>query len=1197
MFCISLYFYTSVASAQTNPTPQSLPYSQNFGSLVSTSTLFPAGWQGWNLSTSGSSAAFRTIAPPASSDIALQASSTASTNSGGIHNYNGKIGVLASGSIDPALCLAINTTGYFSVSVSFDVMTIRNPFDATNTRINQMDLQYRVGTSGVFASVSGIANGIYQNTTTNQITAVTTPQNQLSKLFTLPAACNNQSIVQLRWVQRDFTGANARPSFAVDNISICSAQVTPTVTITGPNIFCSGGSAFYSASSTNGGTAPTYQWKKNGTNIATGSSVTLSGLIASNVISCVMTSNATCASSQTATSNSITISSVSSSPVITTNSISNVSCPGIRNGAIDISVTGGTGPYTISWDTINISNGPIFGVTVGAKLPTHPLFGQGNASTFIIDGVGGKELILTKGVNYSFNVLSPGHPFHISTDLTGGNANFIVANGQSGAPTQNGIVNFTPNASHPSLLYYPCQFHTFMGYRVNITNGVLSEDISNLKAGTYSVSVTDANGCSAVAQYTITELPNSISLSASVQNSTCNLANGSIDLSIAGGSAPYTAIWDTLNISNGPAFGVSFGTKTPSNPYFGLGSASCFFINGFEMPQLKLVRGINYTFNVLSSGHPFHFSTNSIGGNSTNIFSSGQSNAPNDNGLITFSPPNSAPSLLYYVCANHQYMGNNVNINSGYAIEDPIVLRQGIYSVLVIDANGCTANATYTINDDGSPITNTLISKTDASCFASANGSVNLEATGGTSPYSVIGTGPTFSVIVEPKNQSHPQFGLGGRPEGFTINGVQGMELTLIRGITYSFAVMAPGHAFIISTSSEGGSANMASEVTNGVVNSQVSSGTLFFTPNASHPSLLYYQCGLHDFMGWKINIVDQGIDGDQTALMAGDYSLSIVDAAGCTSSTQATFTINEPSASTFYIDADGDGFGVNSVTAIGCIPPPGFAILDGDCDDADPFSFPIRWYIDSDADGFGDAFDLGVYNCIQPSGASDNNGDCVDGNRFIFPGATEICNSLDDDCDGQIDEGPVCLTELTLTLFLQGFYFTSSTMIATLDPILYPLVCDTIRVDLADENFPHGIVFSSIGQIGTNGIGTFAFPLSSNGNSYYLVIHHRNSLETWSSAPILVNNSFDYNFSASQSQAYGDNLVEVEPGIFALWSGDVNQDGLIDESDFTSVESQVINLGFGYYPSDLTGDGLIESSDYSLIENNYVLQLITMRP
>ena len=79
--------------AQTNPAAQSLPYIQNFNALVSTSTTYPLGFQGWNLSSAGSSTAFRTIAPPVSSDLVLIASATGASNTGGIQNYNGKIGI------------------------------------------------------------------------------------------------------------------------------------------------------------------------------------------------------------------------------------------------------------------------------------------------------------------------------------------------------------------------------------------------------------------------------------------------------------------------------------------------------------------------------------------------------------------------------------------------------------------------------------------------------------------------------------------------------------------------------------------------------------------------------------------------------------------------------------------------------------------------------------------------------------------------------------------------------------------------------------------------------------------------------------------------------------------------------------------------------------------------------------------------
>jgi hypothetical protein len=207
-----------------------LPYSQNFSSLAHTSTTYPTGWQGWQLSTSGSITSFRTNAPTA--DRSLTASGTAASNAGNVYNYNGKIGFLASGSVDPAICLSINTTGYAGIVVSYDIMTIRNPYDgSTNTRINEATLQYRIGTSGVFTTLTGIE---YQNNTTTQTTSVTTPQNLVTKTITLPTSCDNQSVVQLRWVQRDVSGSGSlgRPSFAIDNISIASG-ITRSNNITG----------------------------------------------------------------------------------------------------------------------------------------------------------------------------------------------------------------------------------------------------------------------------------------------------------------------------------------------------------------------------------------------------------------------------------------------------------------------------------------------------------------------------------------------------------------------------------------------------------------------------------------------------------------------------------------------------------------------------------------------------------------------------------------------------------------------------------------------------------------------------------------------------------------------------------------------------------------------------------------------------
>ncbi len=218
--------------AQTNPAAQAVPYSQDFSGLAHSSTAYPAGWQGWTISVVPG-AVFNTGGPTA--DRALTASSTAAINSGNVHNYNGKMGYLNSGSLDLTLVLAINTTGLTSVGVTYDIMTIRNPYDGTaNTRINEVTLQYRVGTSGTWTSLTGIE---YQNNTTLQTGAVTTPQNSQTKNIVLPAAADNQAVVQLRWASRQVSGGGARPSFAFDNLVVATGSVSdvaPSVSSTTP---------------------------------------------------------------------------------------------------------------------------------------------------------------------------------------------------------------------------------------------------------------------------------------------------------------------------------------------------------------------------------------------------------------------------------------------------------------------------------------------------------------------------------------------------------------------------------------------------------------------------------------------------------------------------------------------------------------------------------------------------------------------------------------------------------------------------------------------------------------------------------------------------------------------------------------------------------------------------------------------------
>lgn len=226
LLIIILFSFLNFNWAQTNPAAQPLPYSQDFNSLAHTSTTYPAGWQGWTIFTNlGSS--FNTAGPTA--DRTLTASSTAVTTSGNVHNYNGKIGYLNSSSLDLTIVLSLNTTGKENVQASYNIMTIRNPYDgSSNTRINEVTLQYRIGTTGAFTTLTGVE---YQNNTTLQTGSVTTPQKLETKNITLPSSCDDQSVVQIRWVSLQISGTGSRPSFAFDNISITGDDINPITSV------------------------------------------------------------------------------------------------------------------------------------------------------------------------------------------------------------------------------------------------------------------------------------------------------------------------------------------------------------------------------------------------------------------------------------------------------------------------------------------------------------------------------------------------------------------------------------------------------------------------------------------------------------------------------------------------------------------------------------------------------------------------------------------------------------------------------------------------------------------------------------------------------------------------------------------------------------------------------------------------------
>jgi hypothetical protein len=143
----------------------------------------------------------------------------------------------------------------------------------------------------------------------------------------------------------------------------------------------------------------------------------------------------------------------------------------------------------------------------------------------------------------------------------------------------------------------------------------------------------------------------------------------------------------------------------------------------------------------------------------------------------------------------------------------------------------------------------------------------------------------------------------------------------------------------------------------------------------------------------------------------------------------------------------------------------------------------------------------------------------------------------------------------------------------------------------------PSIIVSSLSGIVDVTGNATFIFPSSVAGNSYWLVVKHRNSVEAWSAAPVTMSINGTYDFTSSASQTYLSNIANVGSGDYALFTGDINQDGFVDAYDYTLYEDQSISFSTGYLGSDLNGDGFVDAFDFPLFESNQLNFVMAVTP
>jgi hypothetical protein len=160
------------------------------------------------------------------------------------------------------------------------------------------------------------------------------------------------------------------------------------------------------------------------------------------------------------------------------------------------------------------------------------------------------------------------------------------------------------------------------------------------------------------------------------------------------------------------------------------------------------------------------------------------------------------------------------------------------------------------------------------------------------------------------------------------------------------------------------------------------------------------------------------------------------------------------------------------------------------------------------------------------------------------------------------------------LKLYLEGFYNGTSQ------------VRDTIEVFLAHATSPYAFQDSMIVYLGSDGTGGASFLNAPNGN-YYIVVRHRNHLETWSSSPSPFNlgNPVNYDFTTGSNKAYGNNMKQVGSA-WVFYGGDANQDGSVDPDDYTVAITQFGKDG--YISCDFNGDNFADGYDLLILYSNY---------
>jgi len=537
------------------------------------------------------------------------------------------------------------------------------------------------------------------------------------------------------------------------SITITEPTVLVSSAVVDSNVSCFGYSdGGATASATGGTTAYTYSWS-NGTTTAT-----ISNVVAG-------TYSVTITDAQGCTDSSSVMITEPSGMVSSAVVDSTISCNGESDGGATVSATGGTTPYTYSWSTTSTATF-ITGVTAGAY------------SVTVTDAQGCTD-------SSSVNITEPA--VLLATATVDSN---VSCNGYSdGGITVSGAGGTT-------------------AYSYNWSNSATTASITGLTAGTYSVTITDANGCTDSTSITVTEPAVLVSSTALDSNVSCNgFANGGATASATGGTTAYAYSWSngaTTASITGVVAGTYSVTITDAN---GCTDSSSITIT----EPTVLVSSAVVDSNVSCFG-----------------YSDGGATASATGGTTAYA----------YSWSNGTTTATISNVVAG------------TYSVTITDAQGCTDSSSVTITEPSGMVSSAVVDST-ISCNGESDGGATVSATGGTTPY-------TYSW----STTSTATFITGVTAGSYSVTVTDG------NGCTDSSSVTITEPAILVSSASLDSNVSCFGFADGGATSSAVG-GTLPYA------------------YSWNNSAITASVIG----LTASTYSVTITDVNGCTDSSSVTIT------------------------------------------------------------------------------------------------------------------------------------------------------------------------------------------------------------------------------------------------------------------------------------------------------------------